>query len=99
MKVNTDKTSDFETARTSRKSEVSRSTETIVQANKKPASVEPDKINVSDRAANVGKMIEKLNDLPDVRQEKVEALRQKIESGEYKPSAEQIADAILKDER
>lgn len=99
MKINTDKTSDFETARTSRKSEVNRSTEITVQSNTKQASVEQDKINVSDRAANVGKMIEKLNDLPDVRQEKVEALRQKIEAGEYKPSADAIADAILKDEQ
>lgn len=98
MKINTDKTSDFETARTRGKSEVSRSIETSVQSNNKPAPASSDKIDVSNRAANVGKMVEKLNEMPDVRQEKVEALRQKIEAGEYKPSADAIADAILKDE-
>ena len=56
-------------------------------------------ISVSDRAAQVGKLIEKIKDAPDIRQEQVEALRQKIEAGEYNPPAEEIADAILKDEQ
>ncbi|MHB9130810.1 MAG: flagellar biosynthesis anti-sigma factor FlgM [Armatimonadota bacterium] len=32
---------------------------------------------------------------PDVREEKVEALRQQIQNGTYRPPAEEIADKIL----
>lgn len=56
-------------------------------------------ISVSDRAAQVGKLIEQIKDAPDIRQEQVEALRQKIGAGEYDPPAGEIADAILKDEQ
>ena len=98
MKVSSNQETDIEGARTNRKEEVNGSTENAVQAGGKQPPVNSDKINVSNRAATAGKMVEKLQDVPDVRQERVEALRQKIESGEYKPSAESIADAILKDE-
>lgn len=58
-----------------------------------------DKLKLSDRAANVVKLVDKLKDAPDVRLERVEALRDKIAAGEYKPDARDIASAILKDEK
>ncbi len=33
--------------------------------------------------------------LPEVRQEKVSALRQAVQSGDYRPNPEQVADALL----
>lgn len=59
---------------------------------------EADKIKVSERAADVGRLTARASALPDVRQEKVEALRERVQSGSYDPSAKDIADAILKEE-
>ena len=56
------------------------------------------KVSVSDRAAEIGRLAGRVAELPEVRQERVEALRSRVESGSYKPSAEDIAAAILKDE-
>lgn len=65
----------------------------------KNKAVTADKLEFSDRAATVGKLVDKLSETPEMRVEKVEALRAKIAAGEYQPSGESIADAILKDEK
>lgn len=57
-----------------------------------------DTLNVSARAAYVGKLTESAHQTPEIRQERVESLRTQIASDAYQPSAEQIADAILKSE-
>ncbi len=57
-----------------------------------------DKLQFSGRAEQSSKLLEQVKQLPDVRQEKVGALREQISAGEYNPPAEKIADAILKDE-
>lgn len=99
--INLKTTGDLEASRTSRKDEVKRSTEGVAQqqpvANQQSPAV-ADKINVSDRGAAVGKLVDKISELPDARAAKVEALRQKLNAGEYKPSSKDIANAILKDE-
>ena len=59
---------------------------------------EAGKISVSELAAQVGKLVDKVKDAPEIRQERVEALRRQIETGEYNPPATEIADAILKNE-
>lgn len=58
-----------------------------------------DKIDFSKVAFETGKLVDQLQSLPDIRQEKVSALRQQISTGDFKPSDEDIADAILKDEQ
>lgn len=58
-----------------------------------------DKVTVSERANTVNELVARANELPDIRQERVEALREKVESGAYRPDARVIADAILKDEK
>jgi negative regulator of flagellin synthesis FlgM len=63
------------------------------------AANEPDRVKVSERAANIGRLSARATELPDVRQEKVEALRERIQSGAYDPKASDIADAIIKDEK
>ena len=62
------------------------------------ASPEKDKIEFSRKSAEVGKLVDQIKQLPDVRHGRVNELKQKIAAGEYDPSAEDIADAILKDE-
>jgi negative regulator of flagellin synthesis FlgM len=69
-----------------------------VESTTNVAESEPDKISVSERAATAERLAAHVKQLPDVRQEKVEALRERIQSGSYKPSASDIANAILKDE-
>jgi flagellar biosynthesis anti-sigma factor FlgM len=68
-------------------------------AGKQSFEAEAGVISVSNRAAQVGRLVEKVKDAPDIRHEQVEALRRKIETGEYNPPAAEIADAILKDEK
>ena len=58
-----------------------------------------DRIKVSERASTVGRLASRAAELPEVRQEKVAAVRERIQSGSYNPSASDIADAILKDEK
>lgn len=63
------------------------------------AALEKDKIELSGKSAEVGKLVDQVKQLPDVRQERVVELKQKIASGDYDPSSEDIADAIIKDEQ
>lgn len=57
-----------------------------------------DKAKFSDRAAQVGKLVDNIKEVPDIRLDRVNALRDKIAAGEYKVESSNIADAILKDE-
>jgi negative regulator of flagellin synthesis FlgM len=57
-----------------------------------------DSIRVSERASTLGELTAKAEQLPEIRQERIDQLRTQIQSGEYRPSSEEIADAILKDE-
>jgi negative regulator of flagellin synthesis FlgM len=98
-KINTNKTNDFEPIRTGRQTDVRQAgkNETGSVENKKIVSSN-DKLQFSNRAEEAGKLLDQLKELPDIREEKVSALRQQILAGEYSPSSEDIAAAILKDE-
>lgn len=63
-------------------------------AGTKPAA---DSISVSGRAAEIGELTNKTLQLPEIREERVEQLRTQVQSGNYRPSAENIADALLKE--
>jgi negative regulator of flagellin synthesis FlgM len=54
-----------------------------------------DKASLSVDALSVSSLEEQAMSAPPVRQDKVEALRQAIQNGEYKPEPEKIAQAIL----
>ncbi len=60
--------------------------------------VSEDKLEFSNRASEVGRLVEIVKELPDIRAEKVNSLRGEIAAGRYKPAADDIAGAILKDE-
>ncbi|MGH9536876.1 MAG: flagellar biosynthesis anti-sigma factor FlgM [Terriglobales bacterium] len=68
---------------------------------RKAGSKAPSSPNVEDKASlsvdtlSIASLQAKAMSAPDVRQEKVDALRQAIQNGDYKPEAEKIARAIL----
>lgn len=65
----------------------------------KRSPVTEDKLDISSRASEVGRLVDQIKALPDVRQERIEALREQVSAGTYRPSGEVIADAILRDDR
>lgn len=58
-----------------------------------------DSLSFSTRFSEFGKILDSLRELPEVRRERVDALRARISSGEYNPSAEDIANAIFESEK
>ena len=54
-----------------------------------------DKDKSSPRADEVRRYTKMAKDIPDVRQEKVEAIKKQIESGTYRISAEEVARSII----
>jgi len=56
-----------------------------------------DEAHFSSEHQTVQKLEAEAGKLPDVRRDKVEALRSAVESGRYRPSAEQIAGAMLEE--
>lgn len=63
-----------------------------------PSHNAPDQVSVSSGAEEVGRLIARAGELADVRQERVDSLRQAIQSDQYKVSSSSIADAIIRDE-
>lgn len=57
-----------------------------------------DVIKVSDRATAIRSLVEQASQLPEVRAERVEQLRARVQSGHFNPDAATIADALLKGE-
>jgi negative regulator of flagellin synthesis FlgM len=78
--------------------DVRRTGKTDAQPIEAKPTAESDKVNISSVALETGKLVERLKELPDVRQDRVEELQQQIASGNFQPSNTVIADAILADE-
>ena len=57
-----------------------------------------DSIHVTNSPDQVATLVERAKDLPDVRHERVQEIRQAVQSGKYRVSADDIAEAILRDE-
>jgi len=62
------------------------------------ATISNDRMQFSSEASEVGKLVDQIKQLPDIRTEKVNDLRARIETGNYDPAGEDIAAAILKHE-
>lgn len=69
--------------------------ETAPTASTDPA-VGEDAATLSVDGARVNSLVAKALDAPDIRQDKVEALRQAIQNGEYKVDPAQIAEAMIR---
>ena len=98
-KINIDNVKGFDPIRTERKADVKGAHNTPVKYSGPEKLRAGDMIRVSDKAAEIGKMVSQMNELPDVRSERVEALQARVAAGTFAPSGTEIADAILKSER
>ncbi len=56
-------------------------------------------VRVSSRAEDVARLVVRAGLLGEIRQDRVEPLRQQIQAGVYKVPATEIAEAILLDEK
>ena len=86
-------------ARVTERVETGRTTE--AQSTPSPNSVgspsPTDSITVSEHAAQVRHLAAKVQELPEVRQDRIKQLRAQMQANRYHVSAEKIAEAILKD--
>ena len=98
-------TNDIELVRTALRPEAGRDGEGTAVAHPEVGHPAPtpegikDVIKVSDRAAAIRSLVEQASQLPDVRTERIEQLRSRVQAGTYHPDAASIADALLKGER
>ena len=65
------------------------------QAAAKPAAA--DRVNISRTSKEVAEIMAAIAQLPDVREQKVRALQEAIQSGSYTPDARKIAAKMLKE--
>jgi negative regulator of flagellin synthesis FlgM len=56
---------------------------------------EEDKIEISTQAKEIQVAMQAIKDTPEIREEKVNAIRAQIKDGTYKPSSEDVANKIL----
>jgi len=63
------------------------------------AGMKPDTIEISEEAKDFQVAMKAFSELPEVREEKVEALKEKVQSGNYKPSAKDIAAKMMQSAR
>lgn len=97
-KININKTTDIEAIRATRQNDLYQVNKTKTSSVETKSSVNGDKLEFSKRASEVGKLVDTIKSFPDVRTEKVNDLRVQISAGEYKPTSDEIANAILIDE-
>jgi flagellar biosynthesis anti-sigma factor FlgM len=69
------------------------------EAKPAPVSRGADQIRVSSTAAQVANLVARAKGTPDVRQDRVDSLRELVHSGRYEVPANDIAAAILRDEK
>lgn len=56
-----------------------------------------DSLEISSQALEINKYRSQFKNLPEIREEKVQDIKQHLKNGTYKPSAEKIAEGILKE--
>lgn len=56
-----------------------------------------DSVQLSGELGQVQRLMDQLDQTPDVRSERVAALRQQVQQGTYQPSTDQIANAMIFD--
>jgi flagellar biosynthesis anti-sigma factor FlgM len=98
-KINVNKANDLDSIRGIRQAELKRTEEAKTSLAGGKNSIESDKLQFSERATEVGSLINQVKTFPDVRAEKVENFREQIAAGSYDPPGEIIADAILNEDR
>ena len=70
-----------------------KNTETVQKTSK--ISQEKDKVEISDKAKDFQLALNAYKNLPEVRNDKVDEISKKIQSGTYKPTGEEIINSIF----
>lgn len=65
------------------------------QVQKKTQSSEGDNVAVSDKAQLFQALLQKAKELPSIREDRVQALREQIERGEFQIDVQKIAEKIV----
>ena len=65
------------------------------KANEDGAEVQGDKVELSSLAKDVSKARAEVDRTPDIRTEKVESLKEKVHSGEYKVDPDKVAQKMV----
>ena len=68
------------------------------QTQKKPSVSEADKVAVSDKAQVYQALLQKVKEVPSVREERVRTLTDQIERGEFKVDGQKIAEKLFSPE-
>ncbi len=97
-KINVNKPTDLDAVRRKPQSEIQKAESGNAESASKKVANSEDKLEFSNRAAEVGKFVEQVKELPDIRENRIQEVSQKLSNGEFKPSNEDVADAILKEE-
>lgn len=97
--LNIDNVSGFGQIRTPSQGEVKKSVGEVVKPIEVAKTNPDDKLEFSNRGSEVGRLVDQIKSIPDSREDKVNAIREQVSSGNYNPSSLDIADAILKDEK
>lgn len=98
MSIKINKTHDSDAIHSIGRNDVKRAGKSNTQPIETKSTVESDKVNISSVAAETGKLIEQVKQFPDIRQDRVDEVKGQISAGNFQPSGEEIADAILKEE-
>ncbi len=97
---NINKLKNFDSVNAARESKIGKTGKTDAQNVRETAAKATDvSLNFSNGFGEFGKILDSLRELPEVRRERVDALRARISSGEYNPSGEEIANAIFESEK
>ena len=73
-------------------------TQRLNQTQKKTLVSEADKVAVSDKAQVYQALLQKVKEIPSVREERVRTLSEQIERGEFKVDAQKIAEKLFSPE-
>ena len=70
-------------------------TNRLIQTQKKTLVPEADNVAVSDKAQVYQTLLQKVKEMPSVREERVQTLAEEIERGEFKVDGQKIAEKLL----
>ncbi|MFA5072290.1 MAG: flagellar biosynthesis anti-sigma factor FlgM [Nitrospirota bacterium] len=60
-----------------------------------PAKIQSDTINISDKGKEVAELLSSINELPEVREQKIQEIQQALASGTYTVDPRKIAQKML----
>ncbi len=91
------KTNDIEKSSEILKNKIEKTKDSKTSSNRKDVGTDIDVVNISKESEILYKAKKEIEKLPDIRTEKVEEIKNKIEKNEYKVDEGKIADKILEE--